>query len=53
MSSDERREFEEWHLTERIKGDPWDLRKERTAYCRNDVHILAEAMKVYILKIWN
>lgn len=48
MSSDDRREFDEWHLKQRLKGDPWDLRKERTAYCRNDVHILAESMKVYI-----
>ena len=48
MSTSERADFELWHLEQTVSNTLWDLQAERHAYCKNDVHILAEAMKVYI-----
>jgi hypothetical protein len=40
-------DFLKWYEVEDAKDEPYDLKKELVEYCRSDVDILAESLKVY------
>jgi hypothetical protein len=46
-SRDELQDFKAWHNEMINSNYIWDYQKERKKYCRNDVYMLAEIMRLY------
>ena len=42
MSKDKKKECEEWHAQQVLKGETWHFQNEMLEYCESDVHILRE-----------
>lgn len=42
MSKEKKKECEEWHAAETLKGDTWNFQQEMMEYCKDDVRILRE-----------
>lgn len=40
-------EFKKWHAEMRANNYVWNYREERKKYCRNDVYMLAEILRLY------
>ena len=40
-------DFHEWHHEWRLSGREWNYREQRKLYCRNDVLMLADIVKIY------
>lgn len=42
MSEDKKKECEEWHAEQMLKGEKWNFQKEMLEYCKSDVGLLRE-----------